>query len=320
MAETSRDAGRGRAGPSDEDLRNAVPRDRGVGELRVGAFVIVGFISFIVVLFLLTDPASLRGRYMVVTTMQDAGGVRRGDPIQMRGVNIGRVHDFEMTPDGTVDITMEIEGDWRIPEGSVVSLGASGLFGGRTMEVVPGPGGSTVEEWDTIPGRGEGATLFETAGDLGSKAEDVLTHLNDLLAGPTMGSVEASAAELQVLLGELNRIAEVQRDQLGDLTASLNRSARGLEDAAGAGPDVASAVARADSALLTLNRTTTTLDRAMRSLDTILTRLEAGEGTLGRLTTDDSLYVNLNRAAESIALLATDLRENPKRYLTVEIF
>ena len=83
---------------------------------------------------------------------------------------------------------------------------------------------------------------------------------------------------------------------------------------------MASAVARADSALLTLNRTSATLDRAAGSLDSILARMETGQGTLGRLSRDDSLYVNLNRAAESIALLATDLRENPKRYLTVEIF
>ena len=37
----------------------------------------------------------------------DAGGVRRGDPVQMRGVNIGRVVGFGMVPEG-VEIRLEL--------------------------------------------------------------------------------------------------------------------------------------------------------------------------------------------------------------------
>lgn len=320
MAENNGSGDTRRRPPSDDEIRNAVPKPRGSEDLRVGLFVIIGFVSFIVILFLMTDPASLRGRYMVVTTMEDAGGVRRGDPIQMRGVNVGRVHSFEMTSDGAVNLTLEIEGEWGIPEGSVVALGESGLFGGRTVELIPGPGEETVEEGDTLVGRGEGSSIFETAGDLGTKADQVLTRLNEALAGPTLGSVEGSTRELQALIVELREIANVQRRQLTELTTSLNRSAAGLEAASESGPRVASAVARADSALLVLNRTSSTLDRAASSLDTVLGRMETGEGTLGRLSADDSLYVSLNRAAESIALLATDMRENPNRYLKIEIF
>lgn len=325
MAESERNTGAGGGsdrsrGPTDDELRSTVPRDRGGRELRVGAFVIVGFLSFIVVLFLLTDPATLRGRYMVVTTMDDAGGVRRGDPIQMRGVNVGRIHGFEMTPDGRVHMTMEIEGEWQFPEGSVAALGESGLFGGRTVEIVPGPGEDMIEPWDTIAGAGAGVTLFETAGELSQQAEQVMASLNRVLSGPTTGAMEESALELRGLLAELRQIAGLQRRQLADLTASLTRSAENLEEAAGAAPDVARAAARADTIMIGLNRTTATLDDAMASLDVVLERLAAGEGTLGRLSTDEALYENLNRAAESIALLATDIRENPRRYVHIEVF
>ena len=69
-----------------------------------------------------------------------------------------------------------------------------------------------------------------------------------------------------------------------------------------------------------LQITARSLDRSAASLDTILSRFAAGEGTLGRLSRDDSLYVNLNRAAEAIALLMTDVRENPRRYIRIGIF
>ena len=71
---------------------------------------------------------------------------------------------------------------------------------------------------------------------------------------------------------------------------------------------------------LVLNRTSVTLDRAATSLEAVMTRMNSGEGTLGRLSRDDSLYVSLNRAAAEIANLAADIRANPRKYVNLEIF
>ena len=105
-------------------------RDR---ELWVGVLVIVGVASIFAALFTLTDAAMFRGRYIITTLVSDAGGIRRGDPVQMRGVNIGRVMRFRITPEG-VAVTLEIEGEYPIPKDSKVELRGSGLLG--TLMVV----------------------------------------------------------------------------------------------------------------------------------------------------------------------------------------
>jgi phospholipid/cholesterol/gamma-HCH transport system substrate-binding protein len=69
-----------------------------------------------------------------------------------------------------------------------------------------------------------------------------------------------------------------------------------------------------------LNATSATLDRTAAQLDQLLTRMQSGEGTLGRLMADDSLYANANRAFEAITLLATDIRLNPRRYIRIGLF
>ena len=48
--------------------------------------------------------------------------------------------------------------------------------------------------------------------------------------------------------------------------------------------------------------------------------MERGEGTLGQLSVNDSLYVSLNAAAASMRLLVDDLRANPGRYINLSIF
>jgi phospholipid/cholesterol/gamma-HCH transport system substrate-binding protein len=125
---------------------------------------------------------------------------------------------------------------------------------------------------------------------------------------------------LNELIVSLAAVTEEQRTALSRLTASLGRSAEGLESVTAAGPDAARAIARADSTMVLLSQTSTNLNTAATSLQTVLGRIEAGEGTLGRLSTSDSLYVNMNAAAASLNALLEDLRANPNRYINISIF
>ena len=308
---------RAHRGPSEEELRAAAPQDGRRRELRVGIFVLIGILGAMTVLFLLTDPATLRGRYLLVTRVEDAGGIRRGDPVLMRGVNVGRVHAFSMTREGRVDITLEIEGEWDIPEDSRTQFAGAGLFGGRTIQIIRGAATGVLERMDTIPGIGQTGGVIESVEALGVTAEQVLTQVRKVLDDPMVETVRTSAVELRFLLEQLRSIATVQRDQLGALATSLGRSAVGIEEA---GPEIARVLSRSDSMLISLNRASVTLDGALGSLEVVLGRMEAGEGTLGRLSEDDSLYVSLNRAVLAIGDLAEDLRANPRKYLNVEIF
>ena len=66
-----------------------VPEQPGQRQVRIGVFVIAGLIATVYLLFLLTDPSTFRGRYKVTTTVENVMGLRKGDPVQMRGVTVG---------------------------------------------------------------------------------------------------------------------------------------------------------------------------------------------------------------------------------------
>lgn len=309
------------SGPDERELARAVPRDTGARHIRVGIFVVLGLISFLTVLFLMTDPAGFRGRYMLVTELTDAGGVRRGDPVQMRGVIIGRVSGFEMTSAGQVALTLELYDEWQVPQGSVVTLAEAGVFGGRTVEVLPGDGSQVLAAWDTIPGDDSGGGIFETVGELGAEAEVIMERIEMLLDTTTVRSVQGSTQAIEGLARELRAVVANQRDEMARMTSSLARAAEGLEATAGeAGPDLASAAARADSLLSQMESTTSQLDAVLASLDTVMGRMARGEGTLGRLSQDEALWDNTNTALASLNELLVDIRENPGRYVKIEIF
>ncbi len=309
-------------GPTDKEIELAIPAQAGRRDVRLGLFVLVGLAATIYLLFLLTDPATFRGRYKITTTVENVMGLRKGDPVQMRGVNIGRVHDFGLEVESEdVVIILEVEGQWRIPVGSVTRLVSPGLMSPRTVMVVPGDGPGYVPPGATLPGTAVKGLLDDTDA-LGAKGEQFLDQITALLSDSTIAAVGGGAQDLQVLLGELSDIIGSQSEELEDLIGSLNRAADGLADVTG--PElrehISSTVSRADSLMGSLRSTSVRFDRAAEALETVLGRMERGEGTLGQLSVNDSLYVSLNAAATSARLLIDDLRDNPGRYINLSIF
>jgi phospholipid/cholesterol/gamma-HCH transport system substrate-binding protein len=302
---------------SDETIDRAAPPVAGGREIRIGVFVLLGAFTILFVLFLLTDPATFRGRYMIVTEVSDAGGTRKGDPVQMRGVNIGRVHEFDMAGPG-VRIVLEVDGRWDIPEDSRIRLAGLDLMGGRTVEVIPGVSPRSVSPGATLSGE-SAAGVLDVADDVGRDVQLAIVQVRELLNDSAIASVHGSATHLEEVLSSLTQIVEEQRDDIAVLSASLNRSASRAESLLSR-EELDRSIVQLDSTLAEMRIAGSNLARATNSLEVVMGRIERGEGTLGRLSVDDSLYTELTGTLEQLSALAQDLRENPQRYVRLSIF
>jgi phospholipid/cholesterol/gamma-HCH transport system substrate-binding protein len=308
---------------SQEELRAMAPIRTPRREVHVGLFVVLGVLAVLIALFALTDPGTFRGRYYVSTVVQNAGGIRKGDPVQMKGVNIGRVRDFTIDRSGGVRITMELQHDpnYAVPADSRVSIVSGGLLQSMVAQIIPGRSSEELKDGAVLPAE-EAASLTGTVETLSADADTVLVRAQQLLSQQTIGAVGASAQQMQELLVLLTSLAADQRAQLNALTASLGRSAQGLEGTVSAvnQPELARAIARTDSMTIRLDAATGSLQQASASLATLVQRVDSGEGTLGKLTRDDELYQNMNAAINSLNQLTTDIRQNPRKYINVSVF
>jgi phospholipid/cholesterol/gamma-HCH transport system substrate-binding protein len=293
-------------------------------EAWVGLFVVAGIAATIILLAVMTDAALFRGRYIITTNVPNAGGIRKGDPVQMRGVNIGRIISFGIGQKD-VDVRLEIESEYPIPKDSRVELKASGLLGGMVAEVVPGASAEKAAWGDRIPGA-SGIGLFDKMDTLAGEADKVAVRVQNLLSDEMVKDLQGGASDARKSLESLQAMLKEQRGELRALSASLKRSAEGMEKVT-TGPELERTVKRVDRLVERLDGTLGTLDRSSKSVESILGRMDRGEGTLGKLSTDDTLYknaseatANLNKATQELNKLLADFQEHPRKYINLKVF
>ncbi|MYK70046.1 MAG: hypothetical protein F4020_11280 [Gammaproteobacteria bacterium] len=188
------------------------------------------------------------------------------------------------------------------------------------MEILPGNSRVMAEGGDILQGTVT-SDVFGIVWVVGDEGEGVIQRVAALLNEPTVASFQTSAQQLESLLGDFAVIAREQRNEISQLVESINEAARSVSSTTSStAPALESAAMRADSALAAVNRNLEVLEPALADVRAIVGRMERGEGTLGRLSQDDSLYVNLTAAASSLQLLLDDIRENPGRYISLSIF
>ena len=61
------------------------------------------------------------------------------------------------------------------------------------------------------------------------------------------------------------------------------------------------------------------LDSVSSRLDTVLQNLNDGQGTAGQLLHDKQLYENMNQTVTEMRALIAEIKKDPKKYLNVKV-
>lgn len=279
----------------------------------LGLLVVVAGALFVWGFFYLMGDPILTGGDEVVVVMNDGAGLSRGDPVQLNGVKVGTVRQVNLNPPDGVTVHVNVNGDIRLPADTRV-VARNDVFGATTVELLPGRALVTLEGGDTIQGLTRQA-LPDLAAELGGQARDILESADSLLSPRSVNDLRATASVLP-------EVAQQLRSAFSELTlaaSSLRRTAEEIE-AAEAGAQAGATLAEIRSSARAATTALNTMDMSLLSLASVLGKIDRGEGTLGLLVNDTLLYGEMSATLREMRALTADIRENPKKYVTVEIF
>jgi phospholipid/cholesterol/gamma-HCH transport system substrate-binding protein len=278
--------------------------------------VVATFLFFWGLYFLLGNPF-LAGGLDLVVALDDGAGLKRGDRVYLTGVDVGTVEDVDLLGLGGVVVHVRVRDDLALPEDTRARV-MGDVFGAHTMALEPGRSVLRLEDGDTLSGAAV-PQITEIAATLGRQASDVLIAADSLLSPQALRDLHAttailpkSAAELRAALAEFTLTA-----------TAFRRTAEGLADA-GMGQAMTATLGEVQRTAEALTSATQTMERALErslgSFESVMGKVDRGEGTLGKLVNDSSLYMELSNTLREMRMLTTDIRERPGRYINLRIF
>jgi phospholipid/cholesterol/gamma-HCH transport system substrate-binding protein len=230
-------------------------------ELKAGIFVFSGLVIVMITILAMGGNKTLFQRnYRVNLEVVDSGGVAKGATIRSGGLKIGRVEDITFTPNyAGVRIVMLIDQAYqeRVRADSMVRFQTQGVLGDKYLEITAGS--------PDQPAIADGGMIQAEAG------KDLTTVLAD--GSSAVQLLKENLTNLKTItasMAQKNQMANIMRD-LETTTANLKEVTQALK-AGNMAQELAATV---------------------KNLRTVSEKVKNGEGTIGALFTDASLYEDL---------------------------
>lgn len=268
-------------------------------------------------------------------------GLNPSNPIYISGVKVGQVGKVYFDPkmNGDIIVNLVFTDNFPITANSIARIFSEDLMGSKAVEVLLGDSKELAMDGDTLKTDVE-TSLKDAVNQqilpLKIKAEDLISSIDtmvvalksifnkesrdDLAASiksirNTMSNLESTTQSLDTLLDtQSNRLASILYN-IDMITRNLNNNSQEINRVIDNLATISDTIAKSNISGVISN-----LDKTIGDLSTVVQKIESGEGTLGQLVNNDTLYKELEKSAIELNLLLEDIRLNPKRYVRVSVF
>jgi len=304
-------------------------------ELKVALTVIVSLIVAFIGFRVMQDLPIFRQSHRIYAYFERVDGLSSGNYIYINGVKVGSVKEIQLADNDSVRVAMGFDLGVSIPKGSVAVLESSGLLNEKAIVVRKGTSGEMVPYEGYIKGEYEGG-MMETLAEEGEKLSRnvsssfdklsvMLEELNKVLTEENRGKINQTLANLENTSDEISGLVREKRDELDSSIGHINSILTTLDTLSLDNRErVDSVLAALDRSLDEFEQLSSELSATSGRLNTILQKIDTGEGTLGKLVNDSSLYNRYDSLAVELKTLIRNINENPNKYLKhmrlIEVF
>lgn len=272
------------------------------------------------------DVPIFRQTLEVSAVFERGDGINRGSLVNLKGVKVGSVSRVQLTQDNQVRITMQLNEDLKLPENSVANLTSLGIVEGKSIVIEMGDSENNVEYGGEIEGNYvEGVTEVlsskgeQLAGDVSeslSELNNFLRQLNATLDDDTRMTVDQTLRNADSAMKTISETLTQNQQEIDSAISAASKTMMQLDTlTTNNRPRVDSLMVSLEENINELSKVRVQLEEASTSLNEILDKINRGEGTVGKLVNDPSLYENMDQLSKELNELVKGINEDPGRYL-----
>jgi len=303
-------------------------------EVKVGGVALITIIAFILLYQFLKGTALFTSTDTYHIVYDNIAGLTESNPVEINGYQAGVVQDVRLINDGSglILVSLSVDRQFNIPKDTKAEITTATLIAGMKIVLRMGESREMCSDHDTISGYVATSIidrLSETISPLEenitsiiTRLDSVITALNSVFTPEMTADIRSTMSNVSDVTAGLKEISDSRKDELMDaiseieaFTAMLSANSSTLDSTLKNIGAVSDAFAKAD-----LETSLTSLRSSLTGLDTIIGGISRGEGSAGKLVTNDSLYTNLSNTLGSLDLLLRDMKDNPKKYVHFSLF
>ena len=238
------------------------------------------------------------------STRGGVGGLKRGDPVRVSGVQVGRVESVSLEEAGVeagpgtrgasrrqfrVKVRLHLKQDLRVFEGYSIRITDASLLGGKQVEIDPGVGPETTD----FPLKG--SLLPSAIQSLGEVVDRNAENLSKIIKN--LSDISSTVSQGDGTVGRLVMDSELHDKWVG-VAERLDRIFMAVEE----GPGFL-------NTLLFDRQLRSDVQTLVRSARDVAEELADGRGTLGRLLKEEGIYNDFRKFARSGRELMDDVKQ-----------
>ncbi len=283
-------------------------------KLKLGLFVIIGTILFILGVYLIGQRQNMfKKTFTISANFQNVNGLQKGNNVRYSGINIGTVNSIEMINDSTIKVNMKIEEKiiTHIKKNAIATIGSDGLVGNMIVNINPGKGeAETINNGDIITSYSKiGAddilsTLNVTNENAAILISDLLKITNAMIEGKgTLGVLlndTIMAKDLRLSVTNLKIASQGATKSINELNGLISSFRTNDESILGVLINDSITGGKLKSIVTNLEASSLEIERVVSNVNTVFDDFETNEGAYNYIMKDTTLVDSLKSTLYNI--------------------
>ncbi|RUT80008.1 MlaD family protein [Ancylomarina longa] len=313
-----------------------ISKDAIIGLVVVGTVVILIWgVNFLKGFNMLSSEQIFYARY------ERVDGLKNSSPVTLRGFKIGQIRSikFNTALANQLIVEFSISDEYKLPSNTIARIVSSDIMGTKEIKLIAGSSKQMLQSGDTIKGNIEGDLKEQVSMQmlpLKRKAEKLMASVDSALSviqyvfnektrenlSQSFSSINTTIKSLEHTSGTLDTIVTGQKSHMENIIANVDSITGNLKDNNKNITKILTNFSTISDSLsgAEIAQTIIQAKQTLQNANQILDKINAGEGSIGMLINNDTLYMNLEAASNNLTNLLIDLKNNPKKYMHFSLF
>ncbi len=294
-------------------------------EVKIGLTVIGAILVGVLGFRIMRDVPLFRNSNTFVSNFPKVDGLTSGKNIFLNGVDIGTVKDIRLLSNDSVQVSLNVGLGLKVPVDSKAYIRSTDLLGSKAIVIKQGTSNHYLQNGDYIKGiydEGMMGVFQEKGLSIGDKVAELSDKLNKLV-GDANHLLVKNDTNLTSTLTNLKQTSDNVNKLIKNKNSDIAKSLGHLKNILGNADTIStnnktridSLIERLNSSSIQLEKLSKQLTETSTQMNMLLKKINSGEGTLGKLVNDPSLYNNLDSLTFNLKTIVKHLDKYPQKYL-----